>query len=240
MSNSYKPDFMLIKLSNDFCDFPTKGIDNRFLFGILFHEWIHYFHNVSTNFGMSAFTTTTSLWNYFHNVNINGENIEHSKYKDQIKMLNSFLSHSRRQANPSQRINYINRQNFELLQIMNVSLKVTEISEEEKLHSLICEIKLKNQSNQIEYVEIRAIEIFENLAYLLEEKAVESLKNFDKSDERFTSLDIPKTIPYRMIELLLSHFITDLKLTKTTKHAKRHFWLNDVCTCHGLLPSHSA
>ncbi len=31
-----------------------------------------------------------------------------------------------------------------------------------------------------------------------------------------------------------------LKLTKTTKHAKRHFWLNDVCTCHGLLPSHSA
>ena len=30
------------------------------------------------------------------------------------------------------------------------------------------------------------------------------------------------------------------KLTKTTKHAKRHFWLNDICTCHGLLPSHSA
>ena len=34
--------------------------------------------------------------------------------------------------------------------------------------------------------------------------------------------------------------IKDDKLTKTTKHAKRHFWLNDVCTCHGLLPSHSA
>lgn len=31
-----------------------------------------------------------------------------------------------------------------------------------------------------------------------------------------------------------------IKLTKITKHAKRHFWLNDVCTCHGLLPSHSA
>ena len=30
------------------------------------------------------------------------------------------------------------------------------------------------------------------------------------------------------------------KLTKITKHAKRHFRLNDVCTCHGLLPSHSA
>ena len=32
----------------------------------------------------------------------------------------------------------------------------------------------------------------------------------------------------------------NVKLTKITKHAKRHFWLNDVCTCHGLLPSHSA
>ena len=31
-----------------------------------------------------------------------------------------------------------------------------------------------------------------------------------------------------------------IKLTKITKHAKRHFWLNDICTCHGLLPSHSA
>jgi hypothetical protein len=36
-----------------------------------------------------------------------------------------------------------------------------------------------------------------------------------------------------------SHLEFD-KLTKTTKHAKRHFWLTDVCTCHGLLPSHSA
>ena len=34
--------------------------------------------------------------------------------------------------------------------------------------------------------------------------------------------------------------IQSSKLTKITKHAKRHFWLNDVCTCHGLLPSHSA
>ena len=30
------------------------------------------------------------------------------------------------------------------------------------------------------------------------------------------------------------------KLTKIIKHAKRNFWLNDICTCHGLLPSHSA
>ena len=38
----------------------------------------------------------------------------------------------------------------------------------------------------------------------------------------------------------ISKLTRKIKLTKTTKHAKRHFWLNDVCTCHGLLPSHSA
>jgi len=40
------------------------------------------------------------------------------------------------------------------------------------------------------------------------------------------------------IQLLIVY--SSAKLTKTTKHAKRHFWLTDVCTCHGLLPSHSA
>ena len=34
--------------------------------------------------------------------------------------------------------------------------------------------------------------------------------------------------------------LLDNKLTKIIKHAKRNFWLNDICTCHGLLPSHSA
>ena len=41
-------------------------------------------------------------------------------------------------------------------------------------------------------------------------------------------------------KLSLRNMTISDKLTKTTKHAKRHFWLNDVCTCHGLLPSHSA
>ena len=48
----------------------------------------------------------------------------------------------------------------------------------------------------------------------------------------------------RGLQVSLGYFLLPLvmvlKLTKTTKHAKRHFWLNDVCTCHGLLPSHSA
>ena len=50
-------------------------------------------------------------------------------------------------------------------------------------------------------------------------------------------LDKDYFLPYQNDELNLSR---NSKLTKITKHAKRHFWLNDVCTCHGLLPSHSA
>ena len=49
--------------------------------------------------------------------------------------------------------------------------------------------------------------------------------------------NIPSFINDDKKKLLLDYYN---KLTKITKHAKRHFWLNDVCTCHGLLPSHSA
>jgi hypothetical protein len=53
---------------------------------------------------------------------------------------------------------------------------------------------------------------------------------------------IPNTTLYGIIQKLKNKQQDSLtyKLTKTTKHAKRHFWLTDVCTCHGLLQSHSA
>ncbi len=62
---------------------------------------------------------------------------------------------------------------------------------------------------------------------------IESVKFIE--DVISSRIDNPLSIPefYTAIQ-------SDLKLTKITKHAKRHFWLNDVCTCHGLLPSHSA
>ena len=64
--------------------------------------------------------------------------------------------------------------------------------------------------------------------------------NQNFSDKPF----IQQAFPYfeRIANQLGGHLvqIQNDKLTKTTKHAKRHFWLTDVCTCHGLLPSHSA
>ncbi|OTG91776.1 hypothetical protein B9T24_15820 [Acinetobacter sp. ANC 4654] len=210
MSNSYKPDFMLIKLNNDFSELPTEGIQNRFLLGVFFHEWIHYFHNVSTNFGMSAFTSTASLWLYFHNVNKNGKTLEHLEYKDSIKMFNSLLSHSREQVNSKQVRALINKNKFEDLEIIKVNLKKVKISEESYLHSLVCDIKLKNKTECIGSVEIRPIEIFENLAYLLEKKLVESLQKNDNSQSKFDTFDAPIIIPYRMVELLLNYYIQDL------------------------------
>ena len=65
-------------------------------------------------------------------------------------------------------------------------------------------------------------------------------------DDRFSWIEVYR----KLFEVILSYENkqNDLviilqkiaKLTKITKHAKRHFWLNDVCTCHGLLTSHSA
>ena len=64
------------------------------------------------------------------------------------------------------------------------------------------------------------------------------LNKMQNTRDGFKSIEVGKRV------LLQSGIEVDLnldgKLTKITKHAKRHFWLNDVCTCHGLLPSHSA
>ncbi len=58
-----------------------------------------------------------------------------------------------------------------------------------------------------------------------------------ENQEKLQVLNVVKK--YAEVTACMTTFEKD-KLTKTTKHAKRHFWLTDVCTCHGLLPSHSA
>ena len=56
---------------------------------------------------------------------------------------------------------------------------------------------------------------------------------YDKEGLKYLS----DKIVFIVSKLQLNHIY---KLTKIIKHAKRNFWLNDICTCHGLLPSHSA
>ena len=72
------------------------------------------------------------------------------------------------------------------------------------------------------------------------ELALASKKNLDNRGKiAAVSSSILAMVSAFIAEIHLSGCKT-IKLTKTTKHAKRHFWLNDICTCHGLLPSHSA
>lgn len=204
MSNAYKPDFMLIKLNSDFINFDTEGINNA-LFCVLIHEWLHYFHNVSTNFGMSTFTSTVSLWLYFHNSNVNGKTIDHTKYVEDIAKFNSVLAHSRNNMNKGRDLRNINKRNFDTLEIFKAELKSTQYVNE-TLHTYICQIKIKDQPEHTQTIEIGALEIFENLAYLLEKKLFESLQENNTSETRFDSFSEPPIVPYRMIELLLKYF----------------------------------
>ena len=67
----------------------------------------------------------------------------------------------------------------------------------------------------------------------------QTLSRFDSEQKMLSSgpLGTERLIMNIALDFMEKH---PHKLTKITKHAKRHFWLNDVCTCHGLLPSHSA
>ena len=68
------------------------------------------------------------------------------------------------------------------------------------------------------------------------------LPTFNRPELILRSVQSVINQPYNEYKLVIFNdgSTSDYKLTKITKHAKRHFWLNDVCTCHGLLPSHSA
>lgn len=210
MKFTYSPDFMLINLGQDFSNFDTEGINNRFLFGIFFHEWLHYFHNVSTNFGMTTFSSTVSLWGLFQNSNTNGVIDNKPNYQNALALHNKLLNFSRRRTNTDETILVINKAKFTSLEIVDVQLKETSISKEAHLHSFMCEIKDSNHPEQTHTVEIGALEIIENLAYLLEKKLVESLNEFDTSFNKDAPFDVPNTIPYRMIELLLHHYFPNL------------------------------
>ena len=70
------------------------------------------------------------------------------------------------------------------------------------------------------------------------------IKN-DLPENEYEKFRIYSEVFYNVPPIIILHAFKcknelEHKLTKITKHAKRHFWLNDVCTCHGLLPSHSA
>ncbi|ELW77049.1 MULTISPECIES: hypothetical protein [Acinetobacter] len=208
MRNAYKPDFMLIKLNKDFTNFHTEGL-NRALFCVLIHEWLHYFHNVSTNFGMTTFLSTASLWTYFHNSNINGKTIDHTEYNQDIDIHKSILAHSRTNMNNGCDLRNINKRDFNTLEIFNAKLKSTQYANV-TLHTYICQIRIKDQPEYTQTIEIGALEIFENLAYLLEKKLFEDLQPLDTSDSKFDSFSEPPIVPYRMIELLLKYFELNL------------------------------
>lgn len=209
MKNAYKPDYMLIKLNKDYINFYTEGFPSRASFCVLIHEWLHYFHNVSTNFGMTTFLSTTALWTYFHNSNINGKIIDHTEYNEDIDTYKSILAHSRTNMNYGYNLRNINNRDFDTLEIFNAELKSTQYANV-TLHKYICQIRIKDQPEHTQAIEIGALEIFENLAYLLEKKLFEDLQPYDTSDSRFDSFSEPPIVPYRMIELLLKYFELNL------------------------------
>ena len=66
---SYLPESQIITLSKDFPALtdPEKlsGFTNPLQFGVFFHEWIHFLHNISTINGFSVFCTQIILWSNF-------------------------------------------------------------------------------------------------------------------------------------------------------------------------------
>lgn len=103
---SYLPESQIITLRKDFPAFadPEKldGFINPEQFGVFFHEWVHFLHNISTINGFSIFCTQSILWSNFRWAMNNqdvclGSNDMDPKHIESNKKFFSYIYSNRRQ-----------------------------------------------------------------------------------------------------------------------------------------------
>jgi len=201
---SYLPDSQLIRLGVDlpaFCDpVDPRGFNGGHELAYVFHEWIHYLHNVSTIHGLSAFANLIHLWSGFRQtIGPDGFSMGSSTHPEDIQLhfrqKNTFIQSIR-----NRRPNAISGKPSEDL------VTVTALSERSqvlpgldfKTRVIVCELNIRNAQgdNYPASVEIGSHEIVESVAYMLE--------------ARFTiraggkPVEVPFA-PYRLLTMLANH-----------------------------------
>lgn len=199
-AGSYIPDSMVIKLGkalDAFADPLTpKGFEKPETFGIFFHEWIHYLHNVSTIVGISALQNLIKLWQIFRfsfepGGFSAGSDPLPSDAAVMVTELQKYLGGSRKRHFST----------LDKLTSLN-NVTVTDIVLEPQgtaISTLRCTIHVLEQDghDQVHTAHIGTNEILENVAWLLEKKLVNALGGA-------SNLSLPTVTPYRIVEAAAS------------------------------------
>lgn len=208
---SYLPDSQLITLGPEFAawtdqsDFGREQPLSRRRFATLFHEWVHYLHNVSTIHGLSAFANLVHLWTEFRptigrdGLSLGGTSLSseaQSRVRQKLVLLGG-IRKSRRNCDSS---NLTEAQ----LSISSTHTRWEPIPEHEAKTWTIACVAHRNgeRDDSTSYLlEIGAHEILESVAYMLEGVLAGRLH---------TVVEDAPVAPYCLLRLLAAHVAPSL------------------------------
>ncbi|WP_240225039.1 hypothetical protein [Rheinheimera hassiensis] len=200
---SYMPEFQVIKLKPDFDAFSDpenlKGFTSPIQLATFFHEWIHYFHNISTILGLTTFCNLTIIWSNFRNtIGPDGwsnaaANISESEVNDIIKQNDvMYALRSRRKSSiPS---------NIPVESILFSDISIEKIPNTD-FNYLRCQVCLERHEECQYEAQIGTYEIHEFAAFILEKKLCQAL-NSPPSEPQFD--------PYLLVQILAKSVAPEL------------------------------
>lgn len=216
-SASYAADFLLIKLPPDVADgifdVDSQGkvsidLTNWSLAGFLFHEWIHYLHNVSTLNGVYAFASMVNMWaNFRHKLDRSGKSVEANTISEYAESsVRRTHAYRKKAARYERNMTSVLRESTNSLKIQTVEAITEDLPQlldhqVEHVSVLSCETEGSPDEASIRF-EVGPVEILEGIAFMLEEKFLMI------RGELPTNV---KTAPYRLLQSIARHVVCDIE-----------------------------
>ncbi|MDR6474608.1 hypothetical protein J2778_002102 [Paraburkholderia graminis] len=215
---SYVPDLLFIKLPPQIAEglFPVDphgktslDLSNWRLAGYLFHEWIHYVHNVSTLNGLYAFASMINMWaNFRHKLDGLGQSVDANVLNDYAASSVKRTHLYRKEAARYERNMFsVLRKTSDYVTIVSVKELTQSLPEQvpgheaERVSVISCEAENPIDQTLVTF-EVGTVEILEGIAFMLEEKLL--MANGELPS------DI-KTAPYKLLQSLARHLVHDIE-----------------------------
>lgn len=215
---SYIPDLLLIKLPSQIVEGlfqvdshgkTSLDLSKWHLTGYLFHEWIHYVHNVSTLNGLYAFASMINMWaNFRHKLDAAGHSMDANVLTDYAAASVKRTHLYRKMAARCERNKVSVLRNtsgyvtiFSVKEVTEALPELLPGHEAEFVSVILCEAECPISQGLVTF-EVGTVEILEGIAFMLEERILMA------NGELPTDI---KTAPYKLLQSLARHMVKDIE-----------------------------
>lgn len=215
---SYIPDLLLIKLPPPVAEGlfrvdpngkTSLDLSNWRLAGYLFHEWVHYVHNVSTLNGLYAFASMINMWaNFRHKIDSLGQSVDVNKLtvyaESSVKRTHLYRKGAARYERNTSSVLRDTNAYVTIFSVKEITEALPEQllgHEAERISVVSCEAESPINRAPITF-EVGTVEILEGIAFMLEEKLLIA------NGELPASI---RTAPYKLLQSVARHVVNDIE-----------------------------